>query len=213
MSELDAAKQFQFIGGNLALDFCNTVGGKRGKVVREHLVSPLAFVAWCYQSKLLDRDQAEAALSEATRAPSAAVALLERAIGLRESLFRIFDACILQRSPQPEDLAVLNGELSRALGRLRLTTVSDAQHFTWQWAVEGKGLDQPLGPIAHAAAMLLTDSHAKANLRGCHGDECGWLFLDSSKNHSRCWCDMRDCGNRAKIRRHRLKLKNSKRAG
>ncbi|HEV2391667.1 MAG TPA: CGNR zinc finger domain-containing protein [Verrucomicrobiae bacterium] len=42
-------------------------------------------------------------------------------------------------------------------------------------------------------------------MRLCQGDTCGWLFVDSSKNHSRRWCDMRDCGNRAKARRHRAK--------
>jgi len=54
---------------------------------------------------------------------------------------------------------------------------------------------------------LLTDPHTLAHVQMCNGDNCGWLFIDSSKNHSRRWCDMRDCGNRAKIRRHRLRQK------
>ncbi|MGW5559426.1 CGNR zinc finger domain-containing protein [Micromonospora sp. NPDC003944] len=39
------------------------------------------------------------------------------------------------------------------------------------------------------------------------GEGCGWLFLDSTRNHSRRWCDPLDCGNRARVRayvqRHR----------
>ncbi|MDC9833059.1 CGNR zinc finger domain-containing protein [Rhizobium binxianense] len=31
---------------------------------------------------------------------------------------------------------------------------------------------------------------------------CGWLFIDRSKNRSRAWCDMAVCGNRAKANRH-----------
>ncbi|NLS19254.1 hypothetical protein HGP16_22215 [Rhizobium sp. P40RR-XXII] len=31
---------------------------------------------------------------------------------------------------------------------------------------------------------------------------CGWLFIDRSKNKSRAWCDMAVCGNRAKASRH-----------
>jgi len=33
-------------------------------------------------------------------------------------------------------------------------------------------------------------------------DGCGWLFLDETRNRSRRWCSMKDCGNRAKARRH-----------
>jgi len=69
-------------------------------------------------------------------------------------------------------------------------------------------LDQPIGPIAHSAAELLTGIQFRGQVRRCEGHNCGWLFVDSSKNHSRRWCDMRDCGNRAKVRRHRLKMKS-----
>jgi predicted RNA-binding Zn ribbon-like protein len=44
-------------------------------------------------------------------------------------------------------------------------------------------------------------------VRECSGDTCGWLFVDTSRNHSRRWCDMEDCGNRAKARRHYLRRK------
>jgi predicted RNA-binding Zn ribbon-like protein len=37
---------------------------------------------------------------------------------------------------------------------------------------------------------------------------CGWLFVDESRNGSRRWCSMKDCGNRAKARRHYRKVKN-----
>jgi len=57
---------------------------------------------------------------------------------------------------------------------------------------------------------LLTSSQRLNQVRQCRGDNCGWLFVDGSKNHSRRWCDMRDCGNRAKVRRHRLKQRREK---
>lgn len=207
MSELSTAKRFQFIGGNLALDFCNTVGGKRGVVEREHFSSPLQYLGWCQQAGVLNEEQAEKALSRAVREPASAEAIVARAIALREAMFRIFDPCRTDVRGQT-DLAVLNTELSQALCRLRLTPKKENELFMWQWVVESDALDQPLGPIAHAAATLLTDTHGLALVRMCHGDNCGWLFIDCSKNHSRCWCDMRDCGNRAKIRRHRLKQRS-----
>lgn len=211
MSELDTAKRFQFIGGNLALDYCNTVGGKRGAVEREYLDSPLQYVGWCEQAGVLSRGQAERALTRAKREPGKANAVIDRAVALREALFRIFDPG-RPASHREADITLLNAELARALCRMRLTPSSENPAFTWQWVIGSDALDEPLGPIAHAAATLLTDAHALSHVRICQGDTCGWLFLDSSRNHSRCWCDMRDCGNRAKIRRHRLKLRSGRAA-
>jgi predicted RNA-binding Zn ribbon-like protein len=45
-------------------------------------------------------------------------------------------------------------------------------------------------------------SHKLDRVRSCQGDTCGWLFLDMSKNRSRRWCSMSDCGNTAKARRY-----------
>ncbi|MGA2590961.1 MAG: CGNR zinc finger domain-containing protein [Bryobacteraceae bacterium] len=39
---------------------------------------------------------------------------------------------------------------------------------------------------------------------------CGWMFLDTTRNRSRQWCDMRDCGNRAKVRRFREKRREGR---
>ncbi len=63
--------------------------------------------------------------------------------------------------------------------------------------------------IADAAAALLT-SPRLALVRQCSGEECTWLFVDTSKNHRRRWCDMRDCGNRAKARRHYERVRQNR---
>jgi predicted RNA-binding Zn ribbon-like protein len=59
-----------------------------------------------------------------------------------------------------------------------------------------------LGPIAWPAISLLSTADF-ARVKQCPGDDCGWLFLDQSKNNSRRWCDMATCGNRTKAERHR----------
>jgi predicted RNA-binding Zn ribbon-like protein len=48
---------------------------------------------------------------------------------------------------------------------------------------------------------LLT-SDKLSRVRQCQGENCTWLFLDTSKNHTRRWCEMKVCGNRVKARRH-----------
>jgi len=63
-------------------------------------------------------------------------------------------------------------------------------------------LTSMLWPVAVSAAGLLT-SPQLVRLRDCANTACGWLFIDHSKNASRRWCDMGECGNRAKARRFR----------
>ncbi|MFG1928500.1 CGNR zinc finger domain-containing protein [Cryptosporangium sp. NPDC048952] len=44
----------------------------------------------------------------------------------------------------------------------------------------------------------------RPRLEACRALDCGWLFLDNSRNASRRWCEMDDCGNRARGRRSGL---------
>src|SRR5512133_1728454 len=174
MYEVATAKKFQFIGNNLALDFCNTVGGKRGVVDREYLNSPLNYIGWCQQAGILDESLARKALARAEREPEKSEAIVKRAVELREAVFRIFEPSRRASPPAAADLALLNYELSQALCRLRLTPAKNGEGMTWEWMIDCDCLDQPLGPIAHAAATLLTDPHALAHVRICHGEQCGW---------------------------------------
>ena len=44
-----------------------------------------------------------------------------------------------------------------------------------------------------------------ARLKACSADSCRWAFYDFSRNHSRTWCTMAECGNRAKARAYRAR--------
>src|SRR5438552_17853114 len=84
--------------------------------------------------------------------------------------------------------------------------------FIWTWAGAASAMNQPLGPIVRATADLLTTAHLLEHVRQCEGDRCGWLFINSTKNHSRRWCVMSHCGNVAKVRRFRLKQRREQSA-
>jgi len=197
------SRTFQLVAGDLCLDFGNTVGGKRGATTREYLNSYADFVSWCRQAGLLDGPAAESLVRRGSRRPDDAAGALRRAIALREVIYRIFAALASHKSPEASDLDQLNAELSAHLGRLRVA--AGRKGFDWTWAGADAALDQALGPIARAAADLLTSPGLLERVRQCEGERCGWLFVDSTKNHSRRWCVMSDCGNVAKARRFRLK--------
>ncbi len=212
MNQTDPAavgtKTFKLVGGELCLDFTNTVGGSREVSPREHLNSCGDFLGWCVQAGLLNTSRADVLLDKGRRRSADRVATLKRAIDLREAIYRIFSAVAGDKRPPDVDLQRLNGELSGALGRLRV--VSNKARYAWDWADEGDALVQPLGPIARSAAELLTCPHLLSHVRKCEGNDCGWLFLDSTKNHSRRWCVMSDCGNVAKVRRFRLRQRRER---
>ena len=207
ISDAPPTKRFRLVGGNVCLNFTNTVGGKRGVVERENLHAYKDFLSWSQQAGIVEASQAELLARLAAEQPGEAGQVLKRAVDLRESIYRIFWAIAEARAPEEADITRLNSELASAMCRLRVQAGGNG--FDWRWGNEEPRLEHPLGPIAHAAAELLTNPGELAHVRRCESDTCGWLFLDSSKNHSRRWCDMRDCGNLAKVRRHRLKQKRS----
>jgi len=193
------AETLKLLGGRLSLDFANTADWHASDHPVEFLTSYSDLVAWSQHVGILTDHQTQRLLKEATRRPEDATAVLERAIALREAIYRMFTAISHGRPPQAADLATFNAELSEALAQSRI--VSTAQGFTWDLAGAEDALDQMLWPVVHDAAGLLT-SEDLDRVGQCADDRCGWLFLDTSRNRSRRWCSMEDCGNRAKARRH-----------
>ena len=195
--------RFELIGGRLCLDFCNTIIDRRSSL-DDRLETYADLVGWARRAGVLNSEEASRLTRLSTRSPTEALAIWQRAIRLREALTLIFGAVADGRRIRPGSLEVLNGELAGAMAQSQVVPTDTG--FTWLWAEGGKSLDCVLWPIARSAADLLTDGPLAA-IRRCEGRDCGWLFLDTSRNRTRRWCDMRICGNRAKARRHHQRVK------
>lgn len=183
---------------SLCLDFANTLSWRTAGQPEEKLTSYAALVRWGRRAGIVPPRDARRLLAQAKREPAGAAAALDRAIALREAIYRICAAVASGSRAPGGDLAVLNEAVRDALRRLEI--VQQARGFTWRWP-ERESLDCVVWPVARSAAELLTSPELE-KVRVCEGRGCGWLFLDLSRNHSRRWCDMRDCGNREKARRH-----------
>jgi predicted RNA-binding Zn ribbon-like protein len=206
------AAQMNLVGGRLCLDFVNTVGGweqdpSKAKadlfamVPRADKLSDyFDLLAWGRHTGLLNEDEAQALAREARRREKEAAATIKRAVALRGALYFICVAIIHGERPRASDIETLNRELKLARDRINLDMRED--RFVWQWAEAKNALDQILWRIVDSAAEMLTTDDL-ARLRECPGDDCGWLFLDTSKSSRRQWCDMQTCGNLAKVRRFR----------
>ncbi len=194
------SSKFSFIGGQLCLDFNNTMSQYTPTPRNDTFADYEDVLSWGEAAGVLTGEEAQELLAEAERRPEEAIATLARARDLRGAIHNIFSALAVESQPDADDLAALNAALSKAMCNARLVRSDGGEGFAWGWSYRGDDLDRVLWPVARSAADLLT-SHELDRVRECAGDTCGWLFLDMSRNHSRHWCDMRDCGNRAKARR------------
>ena len=190
---------FDLTAGQLSLDFANTLDDRATDAPHESLHHYDNLLAWSQQAQTVTDSEAQQLQERAEKHPTEAAGVLQRAIVLREVLFRIFNAVAQGELPQDEDLAILNSELSEAM--CHLCIVPQTEGFQWDWTAGSADLNRVLWPIVRSAADLLT-SDELSDTRVCASESCDWLFLDTSKNHTRRWCNMKTCGNRAKARRH-----------
>jgi predicted RNA-binding Zn ribbon-like protein len=197
MSEIP--EPFEFVAGALCLDFVNTVGSHGFEQAREKLSTYSDLVRWSKEASLIDDGNTLELLAFSEANPGGASKVLEEAREFRETLFRIFGALQRKQSPDPSDLAALNETLRKF--PIRLEVRSQGDNFCCSREIAQITDEWPLAAVAWSAADLLISDQVH-HVRQCADAKCGWLFVDTSKNHSRRWCSMGDCGSQAKARRY-----------
>lgn len=185
------------IGGHISLDFANTASSRTpgGKVERVHRFEDL--LVWSKRVGTATPAEGAALRAAARMDPTGARRVVARALTFREALYRIFSATAAGQECRRPDLDTLNAVLHDALAHRALATTDVVTG--WTWVHGGPDLPRLLWPIALAAADLLTGPDV-GRVKECGNAPCSWLFLDRSRNRSRRWCEMRDCGNRMKAR-------------
>ncbi len=189
--------------------FTKTVGWQPRDRSDDELVDYAGLVAWGARRGLIDAHERRDLLTEAARRPQEAEETAREARSLRTLLYQIFSRIGRRSDPEPARVDELNGYLRRFLPERRLSVVDG--HARWTWRTDPSSLDGFLADVVWSATELLTGRELE-RLRLCDADDCGWLFIDVTKNRSRRWCDMSDCGNRSKVRRFRERRRAAKRS-
>jgi len=188
---------FHLSGVASCLDLANTVSWRRSRQPIERLNGYGDLVEWARQSGLLTAAEARTLAHEARRQPLGAARMLARTQALREAVYRVFSGLAVGTQPADEDLTHLDRELHHALRNLHLTRTRSGATLTWS---RGAGqLARPLWIVARSAVEVLTSDKVR-RLKTCPSSNCGWVFVDTTKNGTRRWCDMQVCGSRAKAR-------------
>ncbi len=180
-------RELPILSGHLALDFANTVDDPLGPQRYDHVATYPALLAWSVRMGVLPEPAADHLLAAGPAAP-----VVARTAALRDALNDTFGALATGRDPGagwPD----LRPFVTDALAHAAVGGTPPVPG--WEFTVPRA----PLWPVAEAAYRLLTGDET-ARLKRCGG--CPWLFLDRSKNGSRRWCAMDDCGRHEKIRRY-----------
>ena len=190
------------VGCELAFDFTNTTSGRGGDRHIEHLNTADDVVVWAHHANIISRQSVRLLQRLFARSPRLSRDMQLRALGLRDTIYRIGTALAAGRPPPSLDLNQLAHSHAECLRSAHLRRFSGA--YVWAWDAGRDPVEAVLGPIALSALTLLSQADL-SRVKQCPGRDCGWLFFDITKNKSRRWCEMEVCGNRAKQKRLRQK--------
>jgi predicted RNA-binding Zn ribbon-like protein len=193
-------------GGHPALDFVNTVDAWRDRWGPDFLGHYEDLVAWAERRGLIERKLADVLRAESTRAPAVAEVALLKAKTLRGTLRSLFLSETAGHAADAADAKALNSILQQAGQHRELRQEADS--FIWDWRDE-INLETITNRVALAAAEFLAARLHRRNVRECHGANCGWLFLDTSRAGRRLWCSEESCGTSMRVRRFRDKTRSS----
>jgi predicted RNA-binding Zn ribbon-like protein len=199
MEKSRSVETLQVIGGHPSLDFANTVSSRRDRAGIDVLATYGDLLDWGLRAGVLDA-AGVARLREVTEPRRANVALA-RAKRLREAIYRVFSAVAAGEEPPRSDFERLQREAGRGAAARQL--VRTAGGFAWHWR-HADNPDFVTLLLAHEAAELLVDPR-RVRVKECFGRNCGWLFLDTSRNGLRRWCSEEDCGSLDRVTRHRAR--------
>jgi predicted RNA-binding Zn ribbon-like protein len=187
---------FEFISGNLALDFANTVHSFGSRDPGDDLKTNADLIDWGVQAGVIKEHERQRLL----RKTEGDKTVLRQARQLRNMVFSLFAHVCDLGWPERTTINEFNKYVSEVMPHARIAKVEGKGQF--QCDPNATPLQRIHFEVVRAAIELLMSGKLD-RVRVCQGETCSWLFLDTSRNGKRRWCDMQACGNRAKVRRFR----------
>lgn len=180
----------RFSGGALALDAANTVvlRGDPEKTF-DRFADPEEIARFAEAASKFRAEELEGRRIEA-RSPQRIAPVV---LAIREATDRLFREAVAEGTVQSAALAALLRACAEGLDGVPFAARPD---HPFGDAAAPLALEAALA----VSALSLLEQGRLSRLRIC--PNCGWLFIDRSRNASRQWCDMAVCGNRRKASRH-----------
>jgi predicted RNA-binding Zn ribbon-like protein len=191
---------YEWVGGHVALDFANTLGGAKTAAPSSYLHSYEDLLEWARRADLIGPVNSGHLAAGSARAKTEA---MKEAQALVANLRALFLAAAQHQVLPQASLDHLNTLVQKTAAWRRIAACDDeGRSISCGWDFQGAPPVAVLGPIVWRAVELL-EHGPLGRVKECGADDCGWVFLDTSKNGSRQWCSMQTCGNVSKVRRFR----------
>lgn len=189
----------------LWLEFVNTdtaLPVPRGDLLRDFST----LVRWLVERGVVDLERASGLSRRALLQPAAASATLVDARRVRVALRALAERGAASARVRDDAVAEINRVLGRSTGTRRVDLREDGE-FVRVFVPTGDAFAGLMIPIVESAADALVIDELP-RVRRCADSRCSRVFLDTSRNGTRRWCDMGTCGNRAKAARHRARTRS-----
>jgi predicted RNA-binding Zn ribbon-like protein len=200
---------FQYIAGDPALDLVNTVDWTSRGLEDERLTDFDRLTRWAEGAAVLPPKTGMALRRRATAKPREGEGAYRAALRARQVLQRVFSA-IAEGKPARDELDDFNRLLGQALEHMRMVPATGGRtggrKLRLGWEQLETRLDAVIWPVLWSAASLIASEEA-SRIRICGGADCGWMYVDRSRNGLRRWCQMETCGTREKSRRRYQRIK------
>jgi len=192
-SETIELSEFFFVSGNLSLDFINT------QIVENNAPKDLLtdfnkFVVWAATANLLEKSKTEKLIAD-WDSKKEIKDVFGQVINFRRILREMFTDLAKGKVVNKISIEAINEEIKNQSGTIEIRKTDTGFEKIFRAAFQEPR--QLLSPIAESAADLLCYGNP-AYIKKCESSECVLYFYDTTKNHSRRWCSMAGCGNRAK---------------
>ena len=193
---------FKLFAGHPALELVNTLDLRFSAKAEDLLPGYEDLLRFATQLQLLTAEQARKLMRNIDEKDAKRV--LASTVELREALAAVIYAWLDGGRAPTKEVEILEKHFHAAALQRRLR--GGETDLVWSWLGVAQHAEIPLWKLAQAAADLLVSKDAE-RIKECGDPTCRWLFFDSSKNHTRRWCDMKTCGNRMKARRHQARTR------
>jgi predicted RNA-binding Zn ribbon-like protein len=205
MSKNPIIDEMRLDGGVDCLDFVNTIPDRFDGTNRDNLSSFNDLIYWAKKAKIIDNTSFTALEKTAKHNERKAKDFFSEAVSLRSLVYSIFKPISSRQKIKPADLEAFNALVKRYFVFLEIGPRKDG--FAEQWNFDSNQFYSVTAPIVKSAYELLLSGKLE-RVKEC--PNCGWLFLDTTKNGKRRWCSMEDCGSNVKALEYYYRKRNEK---
>lgn len=199
----------RYVGGDPSIDLVNTVDWVGDDLDHDRIPDYDRLTRWAEGAGVITAAVGQRLRRAAATRSREAAAAVAAAHWLRWVLQRLFTA-VATGDPSGAAVDEFNDLLADALPRMRLASRSGSSggQLTLAWQGFGEDLASPLWSVVWSAAQLLASDEASL-IHACAAPDCGWMYVDRSRNGLRRWCQMETCGTREKSRRRYMRAKRA----